>query len=110
MIVVSPRLRKRDGLCTVVPLSTTAPAELMPYHHQIKFDPPLPAPYSAPVQWVKADMLATVGFHRLDLLFKSKDQYGKRKFEHRIVSKGDLEAIHECILLALGITKPLGGP
>jgi mRNA interferase MazF len=108
VIVVSPRLRKRDGLCTVVPLSTTTPNELMPYHYKIKFDPPLPAPYEAPEQWVKADMLATVAFHRLKFLQgpKPKERQGKRKNIIHVISQADLEAVQRCMLHALGIAPP----
>lgn len=106
VIVVSPRLRNRDGLCTVVPLSTTAPPRVMPYHYKILFDPPLPYPYDAREHWVKADMLATVGFHRLLFLQMARDQYGKRKNDVRIISSADLEAIRLCILSALGIVLP----
>lgn len=103
VIVVSPRLRQRDGLCTVVPLSGSDPAKVMPYHCKIEFDPPLPPPYDDGTHWVKADMIATVGFHRLYPLFMEKDQYGKRKYDNRVISKEKLEEIHACIRLALGM-------
>ena len=75
----------------------------MPYHHRITFDPPLPQPYEAAEQWVKADMLATVAFHRLFLLQYPKDQYGKRRNEVRVISAADLQAIQLCIRRALGM-------
>ena len=103
VIVISPRLRQRDGLCTVVPLSGTAPIREMPYHCKITFNPPLPAPYDDGTHWIKADMLATVAFHRLFPLFSEKDQYGKRKYDNRVISKGKLEEIHHCVRLALGM-------
>lgn len=103
VIVVSPRLRHRDGLCTVVPLSATEPKRIMPYHCRIEFDPPLPHPYDDGVHWVKADMIATVGFHRLAPLLVGKDQYGKRKYDNRVISTGQLNAIYICIRHALGM-------
>lgn len=103
VIVISPRLRRRDGLCTVVPLSGTPPNREMPYHCTIAFNPLLPAPYDDLEHWVKADMLATVGFHRLSPLFMGKDQYGKRKYDNRVISRGDLERIRTCVLHALGM-------
>jgi mRNA interferase MazF len=106
VIVVSPRLRKRDGLCTVVPLSTTPPNDVMPYHYKIIFAPPLPAPYHAAEQWVKADMLATVGFHRLHFLHAPKTK-GERRRRNvvPVISAANLDAVHLCIRHALGMEK-----
>ena len=39
---VSPRLRKREGLCTIVPLSTTPPKVIEAYHYKLYIDPVLP--------------------------------------------------------------------
>ncbi len=78
--VISPRLRRRENLCTVVPLSTTAPDDPQQYHCELRLARPLPAPWDAPTQWVKSDMLATVGFHRLNLIQIGRDQYGKRRY------------------------------
>jgi uncharacterized protein YifN (PemK superfamily) len=102
-VVVSPRLRRRDGLCTVVPLSTTPPNPPMNYHCKIAFDPRLPSPYDAPEHWVKADMLATVGFHRLFLLSAGRDQYGKRRNVIPVLDADRMKEIRVCILMALGI-------
>ena len=68
VLVVSPRLRRRDNLCTVVPLSTTPPQNQQNYHCRLVLARPLPSPWNAPEHWVKADMMATVAFHRLDLI------------------------------------------
>jgi len=103
VVVISPRLRRRDGLCTVVPLSTTAPNRVEPYNCELELIRPLPAPWRAQTHWVKADMLATVGFHRLDLIRTGRDQYGKRKYLNVIVPQDDLERIRVCVLHALGI-------
>jgi mRNA interferase MazF len=102
VIVVSPRLRKRDNLCTIVPLGSQEPEKIMPYHHKLTFDPPLPKPYDYGVHWVKADMLATVAFHRLDLLFLKK-QNGSRAYDNRVIAAEDLAAIQLCIRHALGM-------
>ena len=76
-IVVSPRLRGRSGLCTIVPLSTTPPAREQKYHCLLELNPPLPRPFDAEVCWVKGDMLYTVSFARLNLPHE-KDAHGKR--------------------------------
>ena len=46
---------------------------------RLEFDPPLPHPFLYPVAWAKCDMLATVGFDRLDIFRTERDQYGRRK-------------------------------
>lgn len=103
VIVISPRLRHRDGLCTVVPLSSDEPRRMMPYHCTLRFDPLLPAPYDNPVHWVKADMIATVAFHRLSGLFHSRDQTGNRHYDVRVLSSEQLREVQACVLHALGL-------
>ena len=108
VIVVSPRLRNRRGLCTIVPLSTTPPDPVMPYHYRIHMDPPLPPPYDSPYSWVKADMLATVSMSRLSFPHSGKDASGKRKYDIRVVEEIDLRNIRECMLHALGLSRLTG--
>lgn len=103
VVVVSPRLRKRDGLCTVVPLSTTPPQEISSYHFKLHVSPVLPAPYDADFHWVKADMIYTVSFRRLFLPFDGKDQSGKRNYDVRVIDKADLLKIQECLLHGIGL-------
>jgi mRNA interferase MazF len=103
VLVISPRLRRRDDLCTVVPLSTTAPDHPQDYHCEIELTRPLPAPWNSPKHWIKADMMATIGFHRLQLIGIGRDQYGKRKYLNLVVPKQDLETAQRCILAALGL-------
>ena len=104
VVVITPRLRKRGKLCAVVPLSTTPPSEIMPYHHKLYLIPKLPAPYDASFHWVKADMIYTVSFERLFLLHNGKDASGKRNYDDRIIDKADLIKIQQCILHGLGLT------
>jgi len=66
--------------------------------------PVLPKPYDATFHWVKADMLYTVSFDRLQLPFDGKDASGKRKYDVRVVDKADLLKIQQCMLHALGLT------
>lgn len=102
--MVTPRLRRRDGLCTVVPLSTTEPQSIEAYHHAIEFERALPSPWSTKKCWVKADMLATVGFHRLDLIGVGRDHEGKRRYLNLCISDEDLKCIRACILHALNLS------
>jgi uncharacterized protein YifN (PemK superfamily) len=104
VVVVSPRLRQRGRLCAVVPLSTTPPSQIMPYHYKLYVDPELPTPYNAKFHWVKADMLYTVSFERLFLPFDGKDAGGKRQYDVRVIDKSDLIKIQQCVLHGLGLT------
>ena len=97
-VVVSPKLKHRTGLCTVVPLSTQVPIPPQAHHHQVTFERPLPWPFDAPVMWAKCDMLATVSFNRLALIKIRKREYIKPR-----LSAGDMDRIRTCIMHALGI-------
>jgi uncharacterized protein YifN (PemK superfamily) len=107
-VVVSPRLRRREGLCAIVPLSTTPPNPVEPYHFKLHVTPPLPPPYNANFHWVKGDMLYTVSFDRLNLPFAGKTPSGKRNYDVRIVDPADLIKIQDCMLHALGLTRLTG--
>jgi uncharacterized protein YifN (PemK superfamily) len=103
VIVISPKIRARAGLCTVVALSTTAPRPRQPYHCEIRLAAPLPPPWSSETMWVKGDMIYAVGFHRLDLIRRGKDLGGKRAYLHKPVSKDQLTEVRKCVLSALGL-------
>jgi uncharacterized protein YifN (PemK superfamily) len=107
VIVISPRFKNRNGLCTIVPLSTTLPKPVMPYHYKLKLDEPLPAPFDSPFQWVKADMVATVCFTRL-FFPKEKDAEGKRENLYRTIEAIDLRNIRACVLHAISLSHLTG--
>lgn len=104
VVVISPRLRQRYKLCTVVPLSTTPPIPPAAYHYRLHTSPPLPEPYSEAHHWVKADMVYTVSFDRLSLPFAGKDAQGKRQYDERVIDRADLRAIQACVLHGLGLS------
>ena len=103
-VVISPRLRRRQKLCTVIPLSTTSPNPVEVYHHKLYVDPVLPYPYDAPFHWVKADMVYTVSFNRLFLPFEKKKGVGERNYDVRVIDKVDILKIQQCMLHGLGLT------
>lgn len=103
-VVISPRLRRRQKLCTIVPLSTTEPNPVASYHHKFTLDPVLPRPYNSKTQWVKADMIYTVSFDRLFLPFEKKDGTGKRIYDVRVLDKVEILKIQQCILHGIGLT------
>lgn len=103
--MISPRLRDRTGLCTVVPMSTTEPSKIQAYHYRLHTTPSLPAPYVSAVHWVKADMLYTVSFERLFLMSHGKkNATGKRIYDQRVIDAADLLKIQAAILQGIGLT------
>ena len=104
VIIVSPRFRNRDRLCTIVPCSTVEPNQKMDYHYRLELEIPLPEPYNSSFQWIKGDMVTTVSLDRLSLPFRGKDNNGKRIYDKRIVDDLDLKKIQICILNALNFS------
>ena len=105
VVVISPRFRQRDGLCTVVPLSTTKPRTVCEYHCELVFDPVMPKPYSEPQMWVKADMVCAVSFDRLTLPYIGKDPQGTRVYDIRHISEDDLRRVQVCVLNGMGLAR-----
>jgi uncharacterized protein YifN (PemK superfamily) len=103
VIVISPNLKNRNNICTVVPLSKSPPTKIMPYHHKLFFEPLLPEPYTNPFSWVLGDMIYTVGFERLKCMTLGKDQNGKRIIDNRVLAKGDLKCVQKCVLAGLSL-------
>jgi uncharacterized protein YifN (PemK superfamily) len=103
VIVVSPKFKDRTGLCTIVPLSTTPPRPVKPFHYKLQTNPPLPSPYDKEFHWVKGDMLYTVSFGRLSLLFDGKNDEGKRVYDTRCITNQELLSVQNCIRNSLGL-------
>jgi mRNA interferase MazF len=104
VVVISPRLPHRDGLCTVVPRSTSEPEHPVPYVVRLEVaSKGLPVPYDAPVVWAKCDMLSTVAFARLDLFRTGRDFQGKRRYLHPKLGPVDLDRVRAGVLFALGM-------
>lgn len=104
VVVISPRFRNRNDLCTIVPLSTTDPDPPMDYHYRLKMEVPLPPPYTSEYKWVKGDMLATVSFNRLSRPCIGKDSKGKRQYLDVVVKDEYLRCIRECVLHGLALS------
>lgn len=103
-VIISPRFRCRDRLCTIIPFSTTPPRPVEPYHYKLHMNPVLPEPYNAEIQWVKADMLYTMSLDRLSLPFCGKDDSGNRIYDDRIIGAEDFLEIQKCLLRGIGLT------
>lgn len=103
-IVMCPAIKTRPGLCTVVALSTTPPAYPMPYHSEIKLPFFIPPPFDAETHWVKADMINTVGFHRVNLISMGKDVTGNRRYLTTPIGNALFAEVQRCMLHALGLS------
>lgn len=96
-VVISPKFLNRPNLCTVVPLSTTAPLQPQAHHVLLSNDPD-PHPSGDPV-WAKCDMLMTVSYYRLTKWWEGKTPDGKRNYVTIMVSGQDLGRITEVCTL-----------
>lgn len=103
VIVISPKLKHRNHLATIVPLSTTAPDPVCDFHCKITLKEPMPKPFHSPTMWVKGDMLATVAFSRLELLRGKRDKSGKRNYLTICLEPVQLKDVYGCVLHAIGL-------
>ena len=103
VIVISPKISGRLGLCTVVALSTTDPNPKMSFHAQIETNPTLPKPWNANPVWIKGDMYA-IGFHRLDFIRTGKDVSGKRQYNYATVSNDQIRLARSIVLRSIGLS------
>jgi mRNA interferase MazF len=110
VVVLSPRIKARPKLCTVVCLSSTAPNHPQQYHCQLDIRPNLPAPWSSDGVWVKGDMVYSIGFHRLDLIRLGKDRSGKRIYRMDTLSDDQIKQVKSCVLRGLGMSILGSGP
>lgn len=102
-VVMSPRLPHRDNLCCVVPLSTTPSRRDIAYQCRIELEQSPPRPFEGTVKWVKADMLATVSYQRLDLP-KVRDPISRqRRYLQIRISDEQINYIRSCILYSLNL-------
>ncbi|MGP9821349.1 type II toxin-antitoxin system PemK/MazF family toxin [Salinarimonas sp. NSM] len=96
VLVVSPKRRDSVKLCTVVPISSRAPEEVRPYHYRLPQGILPDSKYAE--AWIKGDMVATVGCHRLDRL-----KVGHRRYESPSVPDDVLREARRCVLHATGM-------
>jgi uncharacterized protein YifN (PemK superfamily) len=101
-VILSPSIPGRPLMCTIVPLSTSRPKTILPHHMQITFDPPLPWPFEEPTVWLKGDIVLTVAFHRLRLLF-SRWNGGQRVYDIRVLDQATFGRVQQCVRAGLGL-------
>lgn len=103
-VVVSKRLPHRDGLCTVVPLSTSPSRSGIKYQCRVDLPFEAPEPYEGTVKWAKADMLATLGYNRMGLPFTGRDPVtGNRKYLKIVLPPEELLKVRHAMLHALDL-------
>ena len=100
-VTISPKLKRRDALVTVIPLSMTAPAPAERWHVEVPND--VPDPWGPGPRWAKCDMMATVGYWRLNLPHSKHPVTGARQF-HQIELEDELvKSLREATAAAIGI-------
>jgi uncharacterized protein YifN (PemK superfamily) len=93
------------GLATVVPLSTTPPEVIRPWHHKLDARS-LPERLCEEETWAKCDLLNTVAFRRLDRVCRGKNRCtGQRIYVTHSVTPEDFMAIRKAILHVLGLQR-----
>lgn len=105
VVVLSPNIKARPGLCTVVCLSTTPPDPIMDYHATLNIAPKLPLPYQSDGVWIKGDMIYSVGFHRLNFIRAGKQIDGKRLYYYHTLSEDQLTLVKSCVLRGMGLSR-----
>lgn len=100
VVVVSRHETHSRKLCTVVPLSTTAPEPPRSWHH--------PMPHLAVTGWVpkgtiwaKCDLIMTVSFERLNKPYR-KTKSGRQYISHAL-DESDLQAVMNGMRAYFGI-------
>ncbi|MFA6920745.1 MAG: type II toxin-antitoxin system PemK/MazF family toxin [Gallionella sp.] len=91
VLIVSPRSRHND-LFTIVPVSTTPPTTVLPWHHKIILPTALSPKWPELEIWIKGDMLNTFARSKFDR-FHARLPNGGRKYYDRRISDADLAAV-----------------
>lgn len=102
-IVISKPIKHRPNLVTVVPLSTTPPNPVMPYHCEIEIEFELPRRWSSRSCWVKGDMIYSLSFERVDLFNLGRGKDGRRVYQTATVSRDIFASVRKCVLSGLGM-------
>lgn len=106
VIVITPPMKGRSKLVTVVALSTARPEPILGYHLEIsrKYMPML-GRFQQGSSWLKGDMIYSVGFHRFDMIkLGTRDpRTRKRKYFTRCLSRDRMRDVYKCVLTALNL-------
>lgn len=100
-ITVSPKLKRRNDLVAVIPLSETCPEPLEEWHHRV--DLVIPDPWGDGPRWAACDHVATVAYARVNLPYTKHPVTGARRFV-QIELVAEVAELRRKAALALGIT------
>lgn len=100
-VTISPKLKRRNDLVTVVPLSQTEPLAFEAWHCRIDEDVPLP--WGPGPRWAKCDMIATVAYARLNLPHFRHPVTGVRQFVQIELDAIKVAELRAAAAAALGI-------
>lgn len=103
-IVLSPDIRARVKLVTIVPLSLSPPKNILPFHKQIDIPFSLPRKWGNVTRWIKGDMVNAVGFHRVDLLRVGKGRDGTRIYQLDVLPDDLFREVRRCVLHGMGLS------
>lgn len=103
-VVLSPAIKARVKLVTIVPLSLTEPETILPFHKQIDIPFHLPEPWGNMPRWIKGDMVNAVGFHRVELLRLGKSNAGVRIYQTAVLDEEMFNVVKRCVLHGLGMS------
>lgn len=100
-VVITPRLRRREGLCTVVPLSTSEPEPICDFHFALELEREIPG-WPGRLKWAKCDMFGTVSHARLSPIgIGRRGDDRRRKYIYPRVTADQLRGIRGGVLCAL---------
>lgn len=104
VIVIATGGRTGSKLVTVVGLSTTEPNPIRDYHCKIdnKKLPPTGL-FLNKTNWIKGDMIYTVGFHRLSLIGIGRGTDGKRRYYMNKLGRDSMREVYSCVLHGLNL-------
>lgn len=101
-VILSPPLKGRHHLCTIVPLSQTPPEDPQSHHLLIKFKTELPYPFLGKERWLKGDMVFTAKIDRLSFMFR-RGPRGERIRDARALDAETFEKVRACVRAGLGL-------
>lgn len=102
-VVLSPNIKNRVNLATVVPLSLTQPDLIMPYHKTLTI-PFYMGKWGTPERWIKGDMVNSVGFHRIDFIRIGKNRQGDRIYQYNTLDIENFKTVQKCALHGMGFS------
>ncbi len=105
VVILTPDMKGRTDLVTVVALSTVRPEPAMDFHCLLpRASLPMTGAFQRDETWVKGDMVYSVGFHRLDLIkLGVRDAKGRRQYFKNRLSRQKMREIYGCVLHGLNL-------